>query len=84
MILSTQESRFPSLYSHKSPSVTNLPIVAGFGIKNTNDVKNICKFADGVVVGSSIINIIKDNIKDKNKMINEINFFTRDLKKGTE
>ena len=61
---------------------TKLPIVAGFGIKDRNDVEQISAFADGVVVGSSIVNIIKNNLNDKNKMINEINFFTKDLKEG--
>ena len=63
-------------------SSTKLPIVAGFGIKNRNDVEQISSFADGVVVGSSIVNIIKDNLNDKNKMINEIRVFTKELKEG--
>ena len=63
-------------------SSTKLPIVAGFGIKNKNDVEQISTFTDGVVVGSSIVNIIKDNLNDKNKMINEIKLFTKDLKEG--
>ena len=63
-------------------SSTKLPIVAGFGIKNRNDVEQISSFTDGVVVGSSIVNIIKDNLNDKNKMINEIKVFTNDLKAG--
>mgnify|MGYP002054446753 CR=1 FL=1 len=63
-------------------SSTKLPIVAGFGIKNRNDVEQISTFTDGVVVGSSIINIIKDNLNNKNKMINEIKVFTKDLKEG--
>ena len=63
-------------------SSTKLPIVAGFGIKNKNDVEQISTFTDGVVVGSSIVNIIKHNLNDKNKMINEIKVFTKDLKEG--
>jgi tryptophan synthase alpha chain len=63
-------------------SSTKLPIVAGFGIKNRIDVEQISTFTDGVVVGSSIVNIIKDNLNDKNKMINEIKVFTKDLKEG--
>mgnify|MGYP003323896429 FL=1 len=63
-------------------SSTKLPIVAGFGIKNKNDVEQISTFTDGVVVGSSIVNIIKNNLNDKNKMINEIKVFTKDLKEG--
>ena len=63
-------------------SSTKLPIIAGFGIKNRKDVEQISTFTDGVVVGSSIVNIIKDNLSDKNKMINEIKIFTKNLKEG--
>ena len=63
-------------------SSTKLPVIAGFGIKNRKDVEQISTFADGVVVGSSIVNIIKDNLNDKNKMINEIKIFTKNLKEG--
>ncbi len=63
-------------------SFTKLPIIAGFGIKNRKNVKEISALTDGVVVGSSIVNIIKKNLHDKNKMIEEINIFTKDLKKG--
>ncbi|MDB2349578.1 tryptophan synthase subunit alpha [Alphaproteobacteria bacterium] len=63
-------------------SSTKLPIVAGFGIKNRNDVEQISLFTDGVVVGSSIVKIIKDNLSDKKKMISKIKIFTKDLKEG--
>ena len=63
-------------------SESKLPIVAGFGIKSRKDVQNISAFTDGVVVGSSIVNIIKNNLNNKNKMINEIKIFTQDLKEG--
>ena len=65
-------------------SSSKLPILAGFGIKNRKDVEQISAFTDGVVVGSSIINIIKKNLADKNKMINEIDIFTKDLKEGVK
>ncbi len=62
---------------------TNLPVVPGFGIKNSTDVKNICKIADGAVVGSSIIKIIEDNLTNKDKMLSKIKNFLKDLKNGT-
>ena len=65
-------------------SASNLPIVAGFGIKNRKDVEDICAYTDGVVVGSSIINIIKNNRQKKDEMMNKINLFTKDLKRGVE
>ena len=67
---------------NKIKSSTTLPVIAGFGIKNRQDVEQISSFTDGVVVGSSIINIIKKNLYDKNKMITEIDYFTKDLKEG--
>ena len=63
---------------------TNLPVVPGFGIKNSTDVNNICKIADGAVVGSSIIKIIEENLNDKQKMLTEIDKFSKDLKNGTK
>ena len=66
----------------KIRTASNLPIVAGFGIKNKKDVNDISIYTDGVVVGSSIVDIIKKNIENKDAMINEINSFTQDLKKG--
>ena len=62
---------------------TKMPIVPGFGIKNSIDVKNICKISDGAVVGSSIINIIEENLNDEELMLNKINEFVKDLKMGT-
>ena len=56
--------------------------MAGFGIKNKEDVKNIGSFTDGVVVGSSIINIIKNNINNKKDILSEIDSFTKNLKSG--
>jgi len=62
---------------------TKLPVVPGFGIKNSNDVSNICKIADGAVVGSSIIKVIEENLTNKEKMLSEIEKFSKDLKNGT-
>ncbi len=64
-------------------SESNLPIIAGFGIKTRQDVENISAFTDGVVVGSSVVNIIKDNISNKKNILNKIDLFTKDLKRGT-
>ena len=69
---------------NKIRSASNLPIVAGFGIKNKKNVKEISVFTDGVVVGSSIVDIIKNNILNKEVMMDKIKLFTQDLKKGVE
>ena len=62
---------------------SNLPVVPGFGIKDALDVNNICKVADGAVVGSSIIKIIEENLNDKKRMLIEIDYFVNKLKNGT-
>ena len=62
---------------------SSLPIIPGFGIKNASDVNNICKIADGAVVGSSIIKIIEENIKNKDFMLKKIDEFTKELRQGT-
>ena len=63
---------------------SNLPIVAGFGINNKEDVNEICKITDGAVVGSSIVKIIEKNLNQKNKMLKLISRFIKDLKEGTK
>jgi len=64
-------------------SNSKLPIVAGFGVKNPEDVKQISKIADGVVVGSSIVKIIEENQEDEDKMLMLIDNFTNKLKEAT-
>ena len=65
-------------------SQSNLPVIAGFGIKDANDVNEICNIADGAVVGSSIIKIIEKNLSNKNLMIKSIDNFTKELRKGAK
>nr|WP_314079356.1 tryptophan synthase subunit alpha [uncultured Leptotrichia sp.] len=50
---------------------TDLPVSLGFGIKNNDNVNTMRKFADGVIVGTSIVEITKSN--DVNSTIQKIN-----------
>ena len=67
----------------KIRNYSTLPVVAGFGINKKSQLKEICKIADGAVVGSSIINLISKNLNNKNKMLDVIGKFVKNLKKGT-
>jgi tryptophan synthase alpha chain len=49
---------------------TNLPVVVGFGVSNSDHVRTIAQVADGVVVGSAIVNCIAQNL-DKQEAIGE-------------
>ena len=40
---------------------TNIPIGVGFGIKSKNDIVKILDFADAVIVGSVLVNLIANN-----------------------
>ncbi len=43
---------------------TALPVVVGFGISTAAQVREVAGAADGVVVGSALVNIIKDHLGD--------------------
>lgn len=43
---------------------TDKPLVVGFGVSKPAQVTAIAELADGVVVGSAIVNTIKDNLGD--------------------
>ncbi|MBR3627848.1 MAG: tryptophan synthase subunit alpha, partial [Elusimicrobia bacterium] len=42
-------------------STTNVPAAIGFGIHSPEQAKQMSKIADGVIVGSAIIKIIKEH-----------------------
>ena len=59
--------------------ITNLPVIAGFGIKNSVDAKKMSSISDGIVIGSSLVNKIEEVYKKKNGL-NEIFKFLRSFK----
>lgn len=64
---------------------SELPIAVGFGISKPEHVKNVVKAgADGAIVASAILNIITENLDDKEKMLQKIGMFCRELKEATK
>ena len=62
---------------------TDLPVLVGFGIKQRDQVNEISKFADGSVIGSSLIKIIEESIENKvtpKNLVKRINRFVKSLK----
>lgn len=47
---------------------TNLPVVVGFGISKRSHVNEVAQHADGVVVGSALVNVIRDGMADKSQI----------------
>lgn len=46
-------------------SLTQLPVVVGFGISRREHVAEVAQHADGVVVGSALVNVIRDRVDDR-------------------
>lgn len=44
---------------------TALPVAVGFGISTREQVRQVARVADGVVVGSALVNVIKDNLDNR-------------------
>lgn len=49
-------------------AVTPLPVVVGFGISTREHAAQVAKHADGVVVGSALVNCIKDNLGQRDRI----------------
>lgn len=47
---------------------TALPVVVGFGISTAEQVRSVARSADGVVVGSALVNVIKANLADRGRI----------------
>ena len=69
----------------KIKTYTDIPIGVGFGIKDSEQVKNISQFSDAVVVGSAIVQKIKnlreENFKDDDLVTSLISYLL-DLSSG--
>jgi tryptophan synthase alpha chain len=46
---------------------TNLPIAVGFGVKTADQARSIARTADGVVVGSALVNAVKHSLNAAGK-----------------
>ncbi|MGY8694311.1 MAG: tryptophan synthase subunit alpha [Verrucomicrobiia bacterium] len=60
------------------------PLVVGFGIHNREQVQAVANLADGVVVGSAIVNTIKDNLGNRDAILEKMGALVTDLVAGTK
>ncbi len=61
---------------------TSLPVVVGFGISSSAHVRAIAQAADGVVVGSALVNVIKANLQTRDEIAAQLRAKTADLMTG--
>ncbi|PTY00367.1 tryptophan synthase subunit alpha [Opitutus sp. ER46] len=61
---------------------TKIPMVVGFGIGTRAQVAQVAAHADGVVVGSALVNAIKDNLGDRARIVATVGAKANDLARG--
>ena len=65
---------------------TPLPVVVGFGVKNGAHAAAIAEGADGVVVGSALVQAVKDSLDEANRAtsqtVDAVTTLVRDLSAG--
>jgi tryptophan synthase alpha chain len=63
---------------------TKLPVAVGFGISKRSQVAEIARVADGVVVGSALVNCIRDNLGSAAKITERLTAVAGDLVAGVK
>ena len=67
-------------------SVTELPVVIGFGIRTPDQAGEAASLSDGAIVGSAVVDIIADNLNEDGsgspEIVSKIAAFVSDLAKG--
>jgi tryptophan synthase alpha chain len=61
---------------------TLLPVAVGFGIGSREQVAQVAALADGVVVGSALVNVIRENLADRAKIPAALGAKAADLAAG--
>jgi tryptophan synthase alpha chain len=64
----------------KIRSYSDIPTLAGFGIKSNEDAKLLSEYSDGVIVGSSIVDMIHK--ESDSKQFDRIGKYLRELKEA--
>lgn len=62
--------------------LTNKPICAGFGISTPSQVQEVCRVADGVIIGSAIVQKIAQNAGQKD-LVKNVAGFVKKMSAGT-
>ena len=64
---------------------TSLPVLIGFGISRSEHVKEVCRYADGAIVGSAIVRKISDSVKEgksNDALVEDVTGFIHQLATG--
>ena len=64
--------------------ITDLPIAVGFGIKDPETAGAVAQLADGVVVGSALVNVVAENQDDPQALLTAVSAFAGSLRQGID
>jgi tryptophan synthase alpha chain len=63
---------------------TEKPICVGFGVSTKAQAHAVAQIADGVIVGSAIINVIERHLGNEAGMVSHVRSFAGELAKGVK
>ena len=63
---------------------TDKPISVGFGVSTSEQATQVAQVADGVIVGSAIVNVVEEHINDEAKLLTAVKQFASDLAAGVK
>ena len=63
---------------------TDKPVCVGFGVSTKAQAHVVAQMADGVIVGSAIINAIEKHLGDEAKIVSRVKEFAGELAKGVK
>lgn len=63
---------------------TDKPMSVGFGVSTPEQATQVARIADGVIVGSAIVNVIEDNMDNEAQLLTAVKQFALDLANGVK
>lgn len=63
---------------------TDKPVSVGFGVSTPDQATQVAQIADGVIVGSAIVNVIEDNMGDEVQLLDAVREFASTLAAATK
>jgi tryptophan synthase alpha chain len=67
----------------KLKKLTDVPVCVGFGISKAEHAATVASAgADGVIIGSKLVQLIEDNLRNKEKMLREIAVFLTEVREA--
>jgi tryptophan synthase alpha chain len=70
---------------HKLKALTGVPVCVGFGISKPEHAAAVASAgADGVIIGSKIVQLIENNLGDRERMLGEVSAFLAEVKAALE